>query len=470
MRARVSAWAALIIFHSCISAEPARLLPILSVCEVLSSNPTKFNGKTISVRGRLESGYHGTWLAGDCKSHLVTQGLAWGNDISVYADLAYENIAHSWERLGRTLKQLHADLHRDKVLVTIVGRLDTRDSLNDMVVQTPHGLARAGYGQGGDSAAEIDVLSVNDVAVEEYGAAKQHEIAAFASSPFELANFIGSHTDFDCDPLWRALNIHDDSVFLPRCNKQEGGVAPCSSEVITEIDPLQVILVLKHRSSNLEVFLRYETAGAGIWRFSGAFAPYGKSFRPEHQVARFDRKPFLLITAQGNAGTGASSRLEYCFDLTSNRFAPVLTFTSEGHSEPLAGGIWRTSGASIVSVTNKAVTVAFRIDFEVVENGGAHIGLGERSDTIVYVRTATGNFEIDPAMSTATAEQVRAFYEDFERETFSKAELLKFDFKGFRAVATAGDVTARSWLSRFLAHCPETDESRELKHLISTSR
>ncbi|HLG96092.1 MAG TPA: hypothetical protein VKX49_07255 [Bryobacteraceae bacterium] len=56
-------------------------------------------------------------------------------------------------------------------MVTLVGRLETRASMGDAVVQMPYGLARAGFGQG-DAPAQIDVTSVEDVTIER-GAAKR---------------------------------------------------------------------------------------------------------------------------------------------------------------------------------------------------------------------------------------------------------------------------------------------------------
>lgn len=146
----------------------------LSVCDVLSDDPTKLNGKAIRVRGYLAVGPHETLLGGDCKAHLVTKGLAWGNYLSVYRDASDEKIERAWERIGQKVKRLHGDFEQDKIWLTIVGRLETRASMEDEVVQMPHGLARAGFGQMGGSPAEINVISVEDVTVERQPGSKAH--------------------------------------------------------------------------------------------------------------------------------------------------------------------------------------------------------------------------------------------------------------------------------------------------------
>ena len=139
---------------------------VLSVCDILADDPTKLNGSVIAVRGVLGGTDEGTWLTGECKTHLVTKGLEWANALSVYIPMADENVARSSERMRRKLKRMHADPSEDNVWVTIIGRLETRQSMDDEVVQMPYGLARAGFGHLSGAAAEINVLSFEDVAVE----------------------------------------------------------------------------------------------------------------------------------------------------------------------------------------------------------------------------------------------------------------------------------------------------------------
>ena len=144
---------------------PQSLAP-LSVCDVIANDPTKLNGKVIKVRGLLGGTDEGTWLMEECNTHLVTKGLTWENDLSVYVDASDESIARSWERMGAELRRLRADTTRDKVWVTIVGRLETRASMEDEVAQTAHGLVKVGFGHMSGSPAEINVLSVQDITVE----------------------------------------------------------------------------------------------------------------------------------------------------------------------------------------------------------------------------------------------------------------------------------------------------------------
>ena len=145
---------------------PTQSLTTVSVCDVLADDPTKLNGNVIRVRGLLSPTGEGTWLSGECKTHIVTKGLSWGNDLAMETDASDENAARSMERMRQKLKLLHPDYARDRVWVTIIGRLETRASMDDEVVQMPYGLHRAGFGHMSGSPAAINVMSIEEVTVE----------------------------------------------------------------------------------------------------------------------------------------------------------------------------------------------------------------------------------------------------------------------------------------------------------------
>jgi hypothetical protein len=132
----------------------------------LTRDPTRLNGNIVKVRGYLAATDHGNFLGGECKAHLVTRGLAWGNLLSLHIDPAHPGVIRSWKSFSVQLTRLHADPRRDGVWVTVVGRLETRASMDDEVIERPWGLQKAGFGHMGGCAAEIDVLSLEGVVIE----------------------------------------------------------------------------------------------------------------------------------------------------------------------------------------------------------------------------------------------------------------------------------------------------------------
>ncbi len=294
------------------------------------------------------------------------------------------------------------------------------------------------------------------------------DIVTAAASPYTLAKFVETHSTFEWKPLWSALHITDQSIFLPPCEESPPGAAGCASELVAIVDLSQVIVVLEHRDSMFQVFLRYQMLGSIGWRFTGAYAPHVKYFRPEHRIISFGAKPFLVVVGQGNAGSGMSSKVESWIDLTTGEFEPVLNFTSEG--DHLYAPIGRDVTGLVVSLTTQPVervAVAFDIRFHVeVGETGETVPVGERRDRVVYGRTGGGKFKVKPSLSTASVKDVEDFYDDMDSE-FTKAEFLKFNLNGLIVLATSQNSRGRAWLADYLRHSPDTPESRQLKALLA---
>jgi hypothetical protein len=236
------------------------------------------------------------------------------------------------------------------------------------------------------------------------------------------------------------------------------------------LEPLQTIVLLEHKMSYFQVFLRYQSSGAGVWRFSGAYAPNVKYFRPEHKIARFGSRPCLVVTGQGISGTGVSSKIESWIDLTMEGLKPALSFTSQGHSLPIPSGMGRSTLGLVVSMAAQPpgrITVSYSVTFDAEDDVGNRRPVVERTDRVVYVRTAGGDFKLDEKLSTTTALEVERFY-DVEDLDFDGEEFLRFNLRGLTELATSSDQDRRSWLTDFLEDYPDTPESRQLKTLLAT--
>jgi hypothetical protein len=302
--------------------------------------------------------------------------------------------------------------------------------------------------------------------------ANPQDIADVASSPYELAKYVQMHHSFNWPPLWQALGIKDEGVFLPPCEEAFRGVPPCFSEVIAITEPPQVIVLLEHRESSFQVFLRYENSGPNRWRVSGSFAPNVKYFRPEHRILRLGAKPFLVITEQGISGSGVSSKDECWIDLTAADFNPVMVFTADGEYHAFPDGISRKTFAHVTSMATRPlerIELTMSVEFTAAEHSTGNIPLGRRSDRVVYVRNGTGSFKPVPNQSTATPDEVENFYEIHDTAA-SDQEFLKFHYKGLAAIAKGQDDRARAWLGAFVQRSPDIPETRELKSILAARR
>jgi hypothetical protein len=159
-------------------------------------------------------------------------------------------------------------------------------------------------------------------------------------------------------------------------------------------------------------------------------------------------------------------------DLTREKFAPVLTFTSEGHYAPFLNGIERETHGMVVSLAPQPIekiTVGYSVQFKPA--GIEMDTIIQRMDRVVYVRGPNGKFEPDVSLSTATHEDIRDFYDITDDDLEVGAEkFLKFNLKGLSAIAKGKDNAGRLWLTEYLQRSPDTPESRQLKSLLSTQK
>lgn len=302
--------------------------------------------------------------------------------------------------------------------------------------------------------------------------ATAQDIAAIAASPNELVRYVETHRNFDWAPIWKALGVNRDHFPSPLCEGEPTGVNSCSAELIAVDSPRQIVVLLEHRIWSDQVYLRYKALGTGGWQFTGAYSPPVKYFRPTHRIFRFGLKPFLVVTSQGNSGSGLSSTIENWIDLSTDTFAPVLGFVSDGHHSPLPTGIHRQVHGFVISSSAQPVeriTVGMSIEFAAVKSIGADLPLGTRRDELTYVRNGTPDFRLDPEQSSVSADELRVYYYDLE-EGFTDESFLKFNFKGLLSVARSGNAEGRKWLSRFLRRCADTPEKRQLTTALASQQ
>lgn len=300
------------------------------------------------------------------------------------------------------------------------------------------------------------------------------DLARSALSPYEIARFVETHQAFDWTPLWKALKLTDDTG-LPACEERRDDGSDCSSELIGVLDPEQTIVLLRHKLSGFEVYLRFTpeklSNGSSGWRFTGHYQPNVKYFPPRHQIIQFGKRPYLTVTEQGAAGSGLSTEVESWVDLTQPSLQPVFWYTTDGSMNPFPSGISRQVHGTIVALESEpaeSIKVAYSIDFSFEDANGATLPLGQRRDQAVYTRRpADGEFALDDKLSGVSLKQINNLYEDLDSE-LTNEDFLRYDFASLKEIASGSETRQKGWLRQFLGRCQETNEKQQLRLALQT--
>jgi hypothetical protein len=151
----------------------------VTVCELLQ-DPTKYNGKTIALRGEYSVGGHGLYLRGpDCDGLLITRGYRWPSSIWIsltreeyqQRSMRFEHLLDVQVEVGavreRERQRRGKGATSEKVTVTFVGLFETREDLDSLVFRRPDGsLVGIGFRQVPGAPGQLFIDSVKDIVVE----------------------------------------------------------------------------------------------------------------------------------------------------------------------------------------------------------------------------------------------------------------------------------------------------------------
>jgi len=151
-----------------------------------------------------------------------------------------------------------------------------------------------------------------------------------------------------------------------------------------------------------------------VWRFAGHYAPYVKYFPPEQKLIHLGATPFLLVTGQGNAGSGLSTKSEDWFDLNRLQFEPVFSMPVGGRIASHPKHFGREIHSSLISFRG-GVTEYLRIRYTVhyffddIDNPEP-IDLGTKTVEEVYSRVPRGDFEFDSTLSKVSKDEIETVF------------------------------------------------------------
>jgi hypothetical protein len=291
----------------------------------------------------------------------------------------------------------------------------------------------------------------------------QDELTTAAKSPYDLAQYVENHRDITWGSLWPTLGVKSDDVLFGGCDHGRA----CSVELITVLGPRQTIVRVS-QPGLAEMYLRFLETGATQWQFAGLFSPYVKYFEPRHELVKFGKKPFLLVTGQGYSGSGVSTELQSWMDLTGSDLKPVFRFTRKGYISMNGFDVSREVYANVISLEtepDERITIARGVRF-IFEGSPKVLSLGMISGRSVYTRQPDGKFAFDPIHSAAPAE-AEELYEHLE---LTHEDFLRYDIEHLKRFASGPDGPEKRWLRKFLTECENTAEKRALEALLSGKR
>jgi hypothetical protein len=288
-------------------------------------------------------------------------------------------------------------------------------------------------------------------------------------SPSTLAEAIDSGQAIDWAATWKALGRTEPPPPLPRCG--DPNYSPCTTELISIPNPPQMILLLQTALPKIDYYLRFMGRGDS-WHFAGYYAANLKYYPRGHGTLRFEGKPFLKISVQGEGGTGFASEMEEWFDLTLPSFKPVFEFPAQGDDDMLPGPrIDRAVYGSASEQTGTgresiAFTLLVRFSFE----GTA---LGEANFLGIYVRSPHGSsFELQSAYLYRDDDSPRQVPNgEFVAMTRmlegpSTDKLVSYTLPGLRKIAAGRDSRLKSELRTLLQSCADSPEKTELQQIL----
>ena len=295
---------------------------------------------------------------------------------------------------------------------------------------------------------------------------QDEELARAAKNPYDLARFIDSHLGFDWNVLWKALGIQP--LFIQPCGKLSNGRKHCSTELITVLDPDQMILVVQGDATPADIYLRFLQEKPGGWRFAGADWVAIHNHPRRHEVDRSTGKPFLRVSSQGDRGSDVDSEIEDWFDLTQPGFEPVFSFPVQGYQQRFGFGISRRIVGSI-SAKKNLINVVLDVHFEGSDNNGKY-DLGTTVYSAVYTQARGAKFSLQ-SVGAWLSGQTKISPAEFEAladldQGPSDEDLIRYNMSRLSEIASSRDSATKRWLKQLLTSVKDTPEVRELKSLL----
>jgi hypothetical protein len=311
-------------------------------------------------------------------------------------------------------------------------------------------------------------------------------LGADSISPIELARSINNarrdQTDVELADTWRKLGLEAGSFEV--CGS--GCEAKVFRYELSSHPGPEVVLKLT-QSFDICRYLIFGRAIDGGWKFLGHIDhDFNKYEMARHRIATVNGEPLLVVRGQEGSGSGYALYAETWYDVSDAGVKPVLSYPSDGHTNPWPAGLARSFNATNIPTTARdRLTIQYTVTYDTAGYDGDNVTLEfvNRLRASYNWDAASGKFVLDPQQSNISLAEIAAIAniesEDEPKDgtkigetTFyssSKAFVgggyevfLKHNLPRLMTIAKGRAAKSKSWLKQFLTECRDTDEKKAL--------
>ena len=305
-------------------------------------------------------------------------------------------------------------------------------------------------------------------------------------SPFALARSINNiqrtGKDLSLTETWQQFGV------------EPGSFAQCSNDCKAKIyrnelssNPGSEVVIKLTRFEDFTRYLVFGRADNG-WKFLGYVDhDFNKYEIARHRIASVKGKPFLVIRGQEGSGSGYALYAETWYEVADNGLKPVLSYPSDGHTNPWPAGLSRSFVARTLPLVKEPgrVIIQYEVSYEAAGYEGDGLRLmfenqhrlsfqwdsqlrkfvpdPQRSNISQAEINAIANIETDDQPQDGTKIGETTFYSDAKSFVGGGYEVfLKHNLPRLTAIAKGRPTKSRQWLQRFLSECRDTEEKKAL--------
>jgi hypothetical protein len=355
--------------------------------------------------------------------------------------------------------------------VAVLNALAFPDSGGGLTVQNPSIVSKS------EATAEPDPRS----------ALKTPQVPAASISPIELARSINNarraQTNVELADTWRKLGL------------EAGSFEVCGSgceakvfryELSAHTGPEVVLKLIQ--SFDFCRYLIFGQAKDGGWKFLGHVDhDFNKYEMARHRIATVNGRPFLVVRGQEGSGSGYALYAETWYEVRDNGVKPVLSYPSDGHTNPWPAGLARSFKVSTIlgQAGGNRLTLQFTVNYDTAGYEGDNVRLEfvNRHRASYNWDAASGKFVLDPQQSNISSGEIAAianieseaepkdgtkigettFYSSSKAFVGGGYEVfLKYNLPRLMTIAKGRAAKSKAWLERFLTECRDTEEKKTL--------